>query len=163
LVIKNKPEDVNDLLVWKWNRWPDTPAGSFGDPMTTESYTVCVFHDLDGAPGLVYRTDVGPGGTCGTASCWRAVGPPAEPVGYKYVDKPGTSDGMVKISLKSAEGRPARIGLRGKGANLPEAELPLTMPVAVQLQTTAGECWSSEFAASGLLKNESTIFKARSQ
>jgi hypothetical protein len=37
------------------------------------------------------------------------------------------------------------------------------MPVAVQLQTSAGECWGSVFAPSGMLKNDATIFKARSE
>ena len=59
--------------------------------------------------------------------------------------------------------KPGRIGLRAKGENVPDPDLPLTTPVVVQLQTSGGECWGSLFAASGMLKNEETIFKARSE
>ena len=115
-------------------------------------------------PEIVNRTDVPPGGTCGTIPCWRAVGAPSLPVGYKYLDKPGTSDGITKIKLKSVNTKPARIGIRGKGANIPEPlPFPLTTPVEVQLQTSQGECWGSVFPSEGVLKNEQTIFKARSQ
>jgi hypothetical protein len=165
LVLKDKTPDTGDLLVWKWNKWPDTPAGTFGNPATTDTYTICVFHDLDGSdPQLVYRTDIPAGGTCAEGlPCWRALGAPGAPVGFKYLDKPGASDGMVKAKLKSVEDKPAKIGLRGRGENLPDPALPLTMPVAVQLQTSAGECWGSVFAPSGLLKNDPAIFKARSE
>jgi hypothetical protein len=162
-VLKDKTPNVGDLLVWKWNRWPDTSAGTFGNPTSSETYTLCLFDTLDGTPGLVYRNDIPPGGMCGPIPCWRAIGLPATPVGFKYLDTPGNSDGMTKLKLKSLEGKPAKIEVRGKGENLPEPSFPLTMPVAVQLQTSAGECWGSIFAPSGLLKNDTAIFKARSQ
>lgn len=164
LVLKDKSPDTGDLLVWKWNKWPEVSAGSFGDPSLSEAYSLCIFHDVEqSSPRLVYRADVPAGGRCDENPCWRAVGPEDVPVGFKYVDKAGRSDGMVKISLKAVDGKPGRIGLRGKGVNLPDPSLPLAMPVQVQVQTSSGECWGSTFAASGMLKNEATIFKARSE
>jgi len=165
LVLKDKEPNSGDLLVWKWNRWPDTSAGSFGDPTATDSYAVCVFQDLDSpAAKLVYRVDVPPGGMCEAVPCWRAVKASAEqPVGFKYVDKKGTSNGVLKLSLRAVDEKPGRIGLRAKGENLPDPTLPLTTPIGVQLQTSSGECWGSIFATSGTLKNEPTIYKARSE
>jgi hypothetical protein len=164
LVLKDKDPNTGDLLVWKWNKWPDISAGSFGDPTTTDDYAVCIFDGVGGAtPGLVYRADVPAGGMCDALPCWRAVGADDIPVGFKYVDKVGRADGMLKISLKAIEDKPGRIGLRGKGESLPDPSLPLQMPVVVQLQTGGGECWGSSFAASGMLKNEPTVFKARSE
>jgi hypothetical protein len=160
VLLRNKTTDPGDLLVWKWKKWPDTQTGTFGDPRTTETYTLCVFDGVDG-PGAahVYRSDIPAGGTCGTKPCWRPIGSPSAPIGFKYLDKAGTADGMVKIKLKSLGG-PAKILLRGKGEQLPDLTTPLTMPVAVQLQTSTGECWGSIFSAE--LRNDGTNFKARS-
>jgi hypothetical protein len=163
LLLRNKSTDPGDKLVWKWKKWPDTLTGTFGDPLTTDTYTLCVFDGLDTpAAANVYRSDIPAGGTCGTKPCWRPIGSPTAPIGFKYLDKAATADGMVKLKLKSLGG-PAKILLSGKGEHLPDPTTPLTLPVAVQMQTSAGECWGSTFAPSGLLKNDAIDFKARSE
>jgi len=161
LLLRDKSPDAGDLLVWKWKKWPDTQTGTFGDPATTDAYTLCLFDDLDAAmPALLYRGDIPAGGMCGTRPCWRVIGSSTNPVGFKYLDKARTADGIVKVKLKSLGGKPARILLGGKGEQL-DAALPLVMPVAVQLQTSTGECWGSMFETP--LKNVPPDFKARSE
>jgi len=164
MLIRDKAANPGDLWVWKWKKWPDTVTGTFGDPRSTTAYTVCVFEDVDGAvPSLAYQSDVPPGGTCGTGPCWRGIGPSSAPIGFKYQDKPGTNDGIIKIKLKAQDGNPGKILLRGHGDNLPDTTLPFVMPVAVQLQTSTGECWGSIFPAEEVLKNTETLFRARSE
>jgi hypothetical protein len=56
----------------------------------------------------------------------------------------------------------AKILAKGKGANLPDPNLPLATPVTVQLVNgDTGLCWESSFEAGDIGKNEAGQFKAK--
>jgi uncharacterized delta-60 repeat protein len=150
--VKNKPADKSDNLKWQWQ----APLGStFGDPLTTESYALCVYRDgMAIWPPLRYAAAVKPGGTCRGKACWKAVSK-----GFRYSDGKESSQGVTGISLRQ-DGSKTTITFQGKGANLGGMNiLPLGLPVHVQLQASNGECWSTSFPA--VTKNDGMQFNAK--
>ena len=91
-------------------------------------------------------------------ACWKAL----SGTGFKYKDKELTPDGLDTILLKSGDDGKAKIIVKGKGANLGlPSPLDVGLPVAVQLQSTNGECWEAKYFEVGVKKNEADLFKAK--
>jgi hypothetical protein len=138
-----------NTLGWKWVSSQTVKLSDFGSPTTTTDYVLCVY---DGS-GLKTTARVQADRMCGTKPCWKAV----STKGFKYTDKSGTPNGLTVIKLMA--GAPGKIGVKGKGANLPLPTLPLTTPVRVQLKRAdTGGCWDATY--SNAIKNTSTQFKA---
>ena len=139
---------------WKWAKGPTVTAGDLGDPVAGSSgYVLCIF-DQDGA-ALSFQADIAPGGTCGSAPCWR----PAK-TGFKFSDKSAAQDGVSGVQVFAGDLGKAKLQVSGKGAAVPATNLPYTPTVIVELhRTDAPICWSSEFA-SHVLKTSNLSFKA---
>jgi len=151
LIRSDAAEPGKDKLLWKWLQGAATTAGDLGTPTGTTSYAFCVYDQ----GGPVLEADVPPGGTCGTAPCWKATGS-----GFKYKDKALANDGVKIMKLQSGGAGQSKAKLKGQGANLPDPVLPLTVPVTAQLVNSDGSCWSATYSSTPL-KNESTQFKAK--
>jgi len=104
-----------------------------------------------------------PGGTCGTAACWKVAGKATAPKGYKFKDKSGNAAGLTFAKLQAGNTGKAQVFVKAKGAKLAIPALGLTAPVTVQLMIDDGmttECWQTIFPISGVKVNSTTQFKA---
>ena len=122
-----------DKLIWKWLRGAETQIADLGDPTLDTPYALCVYD----ASGLQFAADVGAGAN------WSAAGSS----GFKYKDSTLAQHGIRLIRLKSGAAGSAKAIVKGKGAELPDPTLPLTLPVKVQLLNGDGECWESEYTS----------------
>jgi hypothetical protein len=155
LLLRSGPRADKHTLVWKWYRGEATPVEAFGSPTTTDSYAFCIY---DAGQNVVFQSVVPPGGSCNANSCWNPVGNR----GFRYRNGKATADGLTKFRLFSGtEGR-AKIIVKGRGENLPPADLPLALPVLVQLQASNGECWEASYNLDGVAQNDSARFGGRS-
>jgi cysteine-rich repeat protein len=158
LLVRNRPPDTADLMVWKWMRGTATDASALGDPLNQDQYALCLY---DGGGVLVAEAVAPPGGTCGTKPCWKGLGKPPGSKGYKYADKDRTPDGLLKVLLKPGADARAKVVVEGRGPNLPDPVLPFALPVTAQVQADNGECWGATYFAAGVRKNDSTQFTAK--
>src|SRR5262249_15848923 len=129
-----------------------------GDPLATDDYALCVF---DASDARILRLIAPAGGTCGTKPCWKQLGSPAAPKGYKYKDVDGLPDDLDGITIKAGLAGAAKLSLKGKGAHLMMPHLgALALPLTAQLQSENGQCWEGAFSTP--TTNTSTQFKAKS-
>ena len=119
---------------------------------------MCIY---DGNDALVAQASAPAGGTCGTTPCWKGLGNPAGSRGYKYKDGDRTPDGLLKVVLKPGSDQEPKIVVKGKGANLPDPTLPLSLPVRAQLQAGNRQCWTSTYDSPGVQRNDASQFRAR--
>jgi cysteine-rich repeat protein len=158
LLVKDRDPDDADLIVWKWVKGGATAATDFGDPLQGDDQALCVYDGDD----LLVATAVAPAGAiCGTKPCWKGLGDPPSSRGYKYRDAARTNDGLLKVQLRPGADGKARVIVKGKGPNLPDPVLPLSLPVVVQLQAGNGSCWEARYVADGVQRNDATRFKGR--
>jgi hypothetical protein len=164
-----------DTLVWKWLKGAPTSIGDFGNPLTTDSYALCIYESTG---ALSFAAGAPAGGTCqlGRAQvpCWKGLGTPVGTTGFKYNNPARTPDGITSIVLKpGALNRKgigtAHISVNGKGPNLLTRPtgvpglpaLPLTLPQRVQLQASSGRCWEATYSNAGEKKNTMTHFSGK--
>ncbi|HWP65316.1 MAG TPA: hypothetical protein VNO26_05330 [Candidatus Limnocylindria bacterium] len=158
LLIRDKSKDSADKIVWKWLRGQATAAADFGNPLTTDDYAFCMWQ-VAGSPQLLTRVDAPAGGTCGSKACWRTTGR-GTPTGYKYVDPDLTPNGGQKVVLAAGTAGKAKAIVKAKGLSLALPELPLALPVLVQLQSPT-QCFEAYFTAAGAAQNTSEVFEGR--
>ncbi len=151
----NAVDDNKDILLWKWIKGSTTTKADYANPVTTNSYGLCIY---DGG-GLVMSAGALAGGTCDGKPCWQE-----KTTSFKYKDKNALSDGVRTILLKEGlvDGK-ARIIFKGKGLNLlmpPDLSL-LSTPLTVQLIKGGGSglCWEATYSFPPALKNDAEIFK----
>lgn len=145
LQLKDGSPDKKDKLTWKWSKGAVTTKADYGDPVTTDTYALCMYD----VSGLVLNAIASGGKFCGSAKkpkpCWKESAK-----GYKFKDKSTVPLGISTVLLKEGlEAGKAKLSMKGKGSLL---ELPnlaaLASPVSVQLvNNTSGECWETSFVA----------------
>ncbi len=162
LQIKDNAEPAKDQLQWKWTKGAATAVGEFADPVNgSASYRVCLY-DASANPQPLQDAELLPGGICGNQPCWKTIGQPAAPKGFKYKNKPGAPNGLTSVQLQAGTAGKAKLQVQGKGTNLALPTLGLTLPVTVQLIIDDGvssACWQTEFATAQ--KNTPALFKAK--
>jgi len=134
---------------WSWRRGAVTTKADFGDPLTTDSYELCVY---DATPSLVMHATAPAGVSCPTGSsgnqgvtrpCWRETAH-----GFSYVDKAREPVWLQKVVLeRGLVPGTARIVVKGKGTALAAPSLPLVQPLTVQLKNSRGVCWQATYDA----------------
>jgi hypothetical protein len=139
LSLTDKSPPAKNQLQWKWASGSATDKVDFGDPVTADDYTLCVY---DGG-GLLATLTAPAGGTCATKDCWAD-----KPKGFQYKDKELTPNGIAQLQLSSGLDGKAKIQVKGKGANLPVLDLDdLTSPLTVQLRREGSPiCWGATTA-----------------
>ena len=100
---------------------------------------------------------------CGVKPCWRAVGPPAGPLGLRYRNKAGLPDGITDVRLRTRRGELGAV-VRARGTVLAMPSLGVGLPVKAQL--VVGDparplCWQSVFSTA--LRNDATMVKLTQQ
>ena len=146
------PEAGEDRLVWRWRRGEETLLEDLGDPLEIDDYELCV---VDGSGARVASARA-PTGTCAGQPCWKT-----RPDGFKYRDVERTPDGVATLRLVAGADGAASIRIAARGANLLLPEMPLTLPVTVQLHASNGVCWEAVYEANGVLRNDGARFAAR--
>jgi hypothetical protein len=158
LTMKDKSADKGDTIVWKWVKGEATTPGDLGDPLTADEFTFCLY---DGGGTLLTEATVDPGGTCGTKPCWKGLGTPPGVKGYRYKNGASNEEGAQKVIAKPGLAGKAKAIFKGRGENLALPAIPVALPLTAQLASTTGACWSAEFRAEGLLKNEPGVFAGK--
>ena len=146
--------DKRDIASWRWRSTGTVPLVDFGNPLTTTSYSLCVY--AGASPALVMELRAPAGGSCfNGAPCWKQRGTKA----YRYRDFDRTPDGVTRLMLRGQPANLASIVLRARGPNIPFPPLPLALPVLAQLVKSDGpECWEGHYSAPAS-KNDAQSYK----
>lgn len=159
LQMKDGAPDAKDQVTWKWTRGAATTVADLGTPAGSAGFALCVF---DATNALLVRLRAPAGGTCGTASCWAALGG-AVPKGVRYKNRAATPDGIGVLLAKAGSAGQAKASLKAKGDPVPMPALgTLALPLRAQLRTDGGLCLEATFSAAGVVKNGTTEFKGGS-
>jgi hypothetical protein len=168
IVLKDRQPDAGDLLTWKWTKGAATTKPDFGDPLTSTSYTLCLYDETSGMPALVLAARIPASGLCAGVPCWKE-----KSHGFDYLDRDATRDGVTKVVLREGLAGRAKIVLKAKGINVDmpgetppgEAGLPLRQDakVTVQLKNDhdGGICWEAEYMAPAIA-NDGAQFRDKS-
>jgi hypothetical protein len=150
LLVKDRSDDVQDRLIWKWLPGAATDLAEFGDPAADEDYALCVY---DGTT-RVFSGRADAGGTCAGKPCWKATS-----TGFKFKNKALSPDGTLLLLLKSGADGAAKIVFKGKGDNLLLPPLAATGPMTAELRQSSGAvCWGATYS-SPFLVNDGATFK----
>jgi hypothetical protein len=148
LLIRDSDPSSRDRLVWRWSKG-NAPISTFGDPVTSTEYALCLYDRSGGNAELVRVISVPPGGSCGGAPCWKAFNQ-----GFKYKDRDASQHGVQTILVKGSVGNTARLLVKGKGDDLAlpspagmEQFFAQDPAVTVQLANGAGSCWQVTYGA----------------
>jgi hypothetical protein len=152
LVVKDQASINGDRLLWKLGAGAATTIDDFG--LAATAYALCIYDDAGGSPPLLFHAAASPGAECTTGSCWKAGAK-----GFTYKSKLRTPRGVAKLVLKSGDAGETVLRVIGKGGNLTLPELPLGLPVRVQLQAEDGACWQATYATTGVVKSDAALFK----
>lgn len=155
LKIKDKSDDLKDILVWKWVNGEAVLPGELGDPTGEDGYALCLY---DAGATLVTEALVPGGGDCGGKPCWKAINN-----GFLYRDKTAGNGGVKKLLAKAGDAGRTKLVVKAKGAALDTPALPLALPATLQLHGTSGTCWGAEFRVEGLQKNTTDAFGGQAQ
>lgn len=144
----NATNDAKDKLVFKWIKGQSTTFAELGLPTGTTAYTLCLYA---GTAALGDATIAGGSGF------WKVLGANK---GYKYKDKPGSSDGITKVILKASTSNKAKALVKGKGLNLPDLVTPFATPVTAQLHNDDNNvCFTTTLST--VKKNVAGQFKGK--
>jgi hypothetical protein len=160
----SKNTETPDKSRIKWKLGGGSLAVSqtdLGDPLTTTSWTLCIYDSSAGVSYLAGSLTVDPN------AAWASN----DPKGWKYKDKTGAEDGVTGVSLKTGDATKTKAQLKGAGASLvlPDAYdlanyFDQDTTVTVQLVKNGGPgaslCYTSEFDAADTKTNSAAVFKA---
>jgi hypothetical protein len=146
--------DLRDIVAWRWRTNGAIPLADFGDPVTTSTYSLCVYAGV--VPQLIMELRAPAGGTCHNGKpCWKSRGPK----GFRYRDLDKTPHGITRIMLRTVPAHLADIVVRARGPNIDMPMFPIALPVKAQLVKSDGpECWESNFSAPAS-KNTTQVYK----
>jgi hypothetical protein len=158
LQVKTDADPARDQLSWKWQRGEALFQADLGNPATTTTYYLCIYDQTAATPALVGTVQVDP------SAAWTSK----DPKGFNYKDKLGVEDGVQKAKLKTGAAGKTQAQVKAKGVNLPTltpfgggAYFDADPSVVVQLMTSEGQCWTTEFTSA--TTNTESQFKAKVQ
>jgi cysteine-rich repeat protein len=130
-----------DGLKWKVKNLASTTRATFGDPMASTSYVLCLYDTTAATATARIEAVIPSAADCGTPDCWRSSAS-----GFRYASD---TAGKVGLKLKARSSGLGDIQVSAAGAAAFSATLPLSQDpgVTVQLHRSGGACWSAEFAA----------------
>ncbi len=152
----DRSPDAKDKLSWKWVKGEETLYTDFGNPQSTDSYTLCIYDEAAGVPALKAELTVpnGPNWTTNGTKVW------------SYKDSSAINAGVRSVKLVAGAANKAKVILKAKGDQL-GAELPGPVganyfnqdgDVTIQLINSLDFCWTTDFATPALT-NETDSFK----
>lgn len=153
--------DYKDFFRWKWRKGPAVSLAELGDPLTTTTYSLCVYDYIASVPTYVLGMGVPPDSEQWVIRHARA----------KYYEDTGFYDGTNKVEARSEVAGKTTAQWKASGFDL---DFPLPFDglsqfdasphVLVQMLTSdGGVCWESTFAAADAKQNYPGVFKAKSE
>ncbi len=156
-LLKQSADPSRSKLKWKWGKGQPFLHEDLGSPQTTTTYELCIYDIVASTPQFLASLALPPNGL------WVEKAPK----GYSYKNKTLAADGIRKIKIKPGVIDKTKINFDAAGANLPViapasmTELFAVEPaITVELVSSDGECWSSDFAINDVKVNKDTQFKA---
>ncbi len=150
-----------DSISWKLGALDGTSADELGDPTSADGVVLCVY-DGD-AEALVFEGRAPADDDCTDGSCWRAIGSATPGRGWRYTSAGGSNDGARKLTFKAGASGKTKLAALFAGdlssAPLGMPDLPLALPITVQMQSSAGSCWTATYT--GARSNLETAFQSR--
>ena len=135
-----------------------TDGAHFGDPVGGSTLSTLCMYDDSAAAQPILSADTLPGGDCQGKPCWRQTAS----AGFKFKDRDSNADGVATIQLKSGPPGENNIKIKGQKENLNPPNLPLTLPVTMQLLVDTGSdtvCFQVNYDQ--VNRNDGKQFKAR--
>ncbi len=162
-----KDDGAKSKLVAKFLKGPALTQTQFGDPLVPGGtiYDLCVYDDAGDLVHAIdgYQVDRAGETTCDSKDCWKAISKdPPDGKGYKFKEKDGNSNGVIKILLKGGDAGKSKALVKGKGANLASgvpALLTSTTSATIQLRASDGVCISVD--VTDIKKSDPDFFKAK--
>ncbi len=158
IVIRDVTVSRADQLTWKWARGDAFAQDMLGNPDVDTTYALCVYDTSASVPVLAASVVVAPSKTS-----WRSYAPN----GWSYSDRDGTYFGVQRLLIKPGATGRRKITLTGSGIRLPlpgpaasAAYFDQDPSVVVQLLSSGGQCWTSEFIPDRTSANTAASFKA---
>ena len=102
--IRKHKNPKRDRMLFRLANVDQTDIAELGDPLSTTTYSICIYDESGDTPGLVAEFVVPPGGVCFNRSgthgrpCWRKDGRK-----FKYRDPQAANDGMLALYVKARE------------------------------------------------------------
>jgi hypothetical protein len=156
--VTNDPDPDRSKLQWQWNKGDAFDQADLGDPSDDTDYALCVYDSTGGVTSLATSLTL-PGGSAGWSN--------RSPDGWKYSDSSGSADGYRKIDMRTGIAGKSRIKLKAGGSALPlsaafsGSEYYNQDPsVIVQLISSGGSCWTSQFDVGDTSRNSPTTFNS---
>jgi len=142
LKYRNRTDDAEDELQWKWFRGGATTRDEFADPTESADYEFCVYAEADDSPALLLEA-----GVPSSMTLWSAAGRQ----GFKYKDPAASHDGINRILVRGGIAGKSKVIVKGKGTLLGDPTRPSSPATGIRVQLTneaTGVCWESEFPVS---------------
>lgn len=153
-MFKNRSDDNNDKLLFRWLKGQATTTLDIADPtsLTGPSTALCIY---TGAAGTLFSEQIVPPG-----AMWQHGFDDGNDR-YLFKDPAASADGLRWMLLRAGGTGRARIMARGRGVNTPDFTLPFTdFPLVVQVHQSDGPpCWGTTFTSAAT--NHSLKLKAR--
>ena len=151
LDLRDRSPDAGDKVTW---RWQGAAGTDFGLPTLDVGYTLCLYAGA-ASPRLLGGALAA--GICAGKSCWDYTAK-----GYKYRDPQLFAAGTKTLDIAQGSAR-ATIELKGKSGLIDMPPLDtLPVPLTVQFQGTHGPCWEAQFSGAGVLQQNATRFRGKS-
>ncbi|HYC53431.1 MAG TPA: hypothetical protein VEL28_00615 [Candidatus Binatia bacterium] len=147
LRIRNSTLDERDSVYWSWRRGAATDLLDLGPADVDNDYELCVFEQSQGEPSLLFSIATPGDVLCSGRSCWR-FGTRS----LKYKNAELTPQGLRTLVVRTGSFGKASLRLQAAGALLSQrqgglAELPLPLPLTVQLGSILGGCWEAGYSS----------------
>lgn len=132
---------------WRWVRGMATTAADFGNPVDGgTAFRLCVYDD----GVLAMQLNVATGGSSHGRPRWNATR-----YGYRYSDRDAAPDGITRVDLIGGANGVGRIGIRGRGDNLPlpgpvDSQFYFHDHLAMRIQLRRNDsstCWETSIPA----------------
>jgi hypothetical protein len=139
-----------DQLRWRFGSGEATSAAELGSPSSTTDYGFCLYVALPATLRLAAEIPA-------SATKWRAF-----KKGQRYEDPAGSEDGIERLTLRTSKRQRSRVLVNGGGSNLQVPNLPLQLPIKVQVTNSeTGVCWEAEYWPDDVVKNAVNKFRAK--
>lgn len=156
IIVKRRADADRDEIKWKLGRGKATDVSEFSNPNTAGTDIAFCLYDANGGPTLIVAQAIDGASSCDGAPCWRGTSR-----GFSFKND-GLATGLQKIKLQAGTDGKTKIDVKGKGAQLGLASLPLVTPVIAQLvvdEAGTQRCWETAFTIAE--KSTDALFKAK--
>ena len=160
--VKGVSPSTGNKVAFKWKKGAATTFAQLGNPLSTDSYALCVFDSAGPTSSLLLRAVAPADGLCAGKPCWKRLGSATAPKGWKYADKDATPDGLTGLQASSGASGKTKLQVKGKGSDVAIAPFPtLGGLISAQVQAGNGTCWTA--SCSRILKNAAGDYKCKGE